>query len=143
MILRTYQYRIYPDRVATERIAQYFGMACFVHNTALVLRNRYYQQFGKGISKRAVQDQFVALKRTCEFAWLNQIYSQSILSALEHVHNAYQNFFNGKAKFPRFKSRKSDWQSYQMPQHVKVDFDKGQIQLPKVGWVKVKMHHSI
>lgn len=140
MILKAYQYRIYPDSEAVLQIAQHFGAARFVYNTALELRNRYYQQFGKGISKRAVQDQFVALKSTAEFAWLNQIYSQTILSALEHVHSAYLNFFKGKAKFPRFKSKKSSWQSYQMPQHVKVDFDNGQVQLPKIGWVKAKLH---
>ena len=142
MILKAYQYRIYPNSGAAEQIAQHFGAVRFVYNTALELRNRYYQQFGKGISKRAVQDQFVALKRTPEFVWLNQINSQAILSALEHLHNTYLNFFNGKAKFPRFKSKKSSWQSYQMPQHVKVDFDRQQVQLPKIGWVNAKLHRQ-
>ncbi len=142
MIQKGYKYRIYPDVIQSERIAQHFGTVRFIYNTALSMRVRYYEQYGKGISKRAVQDQFVALKKTPEFAWLNTIYSQSILSALEHVHVAYQNFFRGNAQYPRYKSRKNSWQSYQMPQNVKVDFDNECIQLPKIGWIKAKLHRT-
>ena len=142
MILKAYKYRIYPDAKASQQLAQHFGAVRFVYNTALDLRQRYYQQFAKGISKRSVQDQFVALKKTPEFDWLNTINSQAILAALGHVHTAYQNFFRGTTRHPKFKSRKSGWQSFQAPQHVKVNFDMHCIQLPKIGWIKANLHRD-
>ncbi len=142
MILKAYKYRLYPDAEAREKLAQHFGAARFVYNTALDLRKRYYEQFGRGISKRDVQNQFVTLKKTDEFVWLYDINSQAILATLGHVHTAFSNFFSGRARFPRFKSKKSGWQSYQCPQHVQVDFEYGMVKIPKIGWVKAKFHRS-
>ncbi len=142
MILRAYKYRIYPNAQQREKLIQYFGAARFIYNTALDLKKRYYDQFGKGLSKRQIQDQFVALKQTPEFDWLYQVNSQSILAVLGNVHIAYKNFFEGRAKFPRFKSRKNGWQAFQAPQHVQVDIELGQVKLPKIGWIKAKLHQS-
>ena len=49
---------------------------------------------------------------------------------------AYKNFFNGKARFPRFKTKKNK-QSIQFPQNVKID--DGNLKFPgKVGVIKTK-----
>ncbi len=54
---------------------------------------------------------------------------------------AYKNFFEGRAKFPRFKSKKGK-QSVQYPQNVKV-LD-GVVKIPgSIGEVKAKIHRSI
>ena len=50
------------------------------------------------------------------------------------------NFFQGRAKFPRFKSKYAGWQSFQCPQHVTVDFQQGQINLPKLKGIRAKLH---
>ena len=142
MTLKAYKYRIYPNAAVEERFAQHFGAKRFVYNTALEMKKRYYEQFGKGISKRAVQDQFVALKSAPGFTWLYEINSQTILATLNDVHTAFGNFFRGNARFPKFKSRKNNWQSYQCPQHVQVDFELGKVKIPKIGWVKAKLHRE-
>ncbi len=142
MIQRAFKYKLTPNTKQAERFAQHFGAARFIYNTALDMKRRHYEREGKGLTKREVQDQFVALKGTPEFAWLYDINSQSILATLEHVHRAYQNFFRGNARFPRFKSRKSYWRSYQCPQHVRVDFHEQRVHLPKIGWVKARLHRE-
>jgi putative transposase len=54
---------------------------------------------------------------------------------------AYKNFFDGRARFPRFKS-KHGRQSIQYPQNVKAE--NGALKLPgKIGAVKVKIHRPI
>lgn len=135
-----YKYRIYPDAAQAILFAQHFGAVRFVYNTALEMRNRYYERVGERLSRRAVQDQFVALKKTAEFGWLYDVNSQSILAALEDVHRAYENFFQGRAKFPRPKTKKSHWQGFHCPQHVQIDYSGGRVRIPKVGWVKAKLH---
>lgn len=67
MIRKAVQYRLYPNQLQEVLLAQHFGVARFVYNTALELKKRYYEQYRKGISKRIVQDQFVVLKKMDEF----------------------------------------------------------------------------
>lgn len=50
--------------------------------------------------------------------------------ALRNLDNSFQNFFKGRASFPNFK-KKTNKQSFQLPQSVKVDFKNSCIDLPK------------
>ena len=81
------------------------------------------------------------LKQTNE--WLCEVNSQSLQSSLRNLDTAYTNFFrNTKAVgFPRFKSRK-DKQSFQCPQHCKVDFKQSTISIPKIKNIKAVLHRS-
>ena len=133
---KAYKYRIYPNLEQRMLIEQHFGCVRFVYNWALALQKRYYKMFGKGLSRIQIQSQLVKKKKTGKFTWLNDVNSQSLLNALLNVHTAYTNFFKGRAKFPRFKSKKITQRSYQCPQHCTVDFDKNIINLPKLKGIK-------
>lgn len=108
----------------------------------LALKSRYYRVFGKSLSKRHLQDHLVKLKKRPAFAWLKQVNSQSLLATLDHLDTAYKAFFTGKTKFPRFKSKRANWHSYANPQHTEVDFEQGKVKLPKIGWVKARLHRE-
>ena len=135
-MLKAYKYRLYPNQAQRMLIEQHFGCTRFVYNWALALQNRYYKLFGKGLSRTQIQSQLVKKKKTGKFTWLNDVNSQSLLNALLNVHTAYTNFFKGRAKFPRFKSKKIPQRSYQCPQHCTVGFDKNIINLPKLKGIK-------
>jgi putative transposase len=47
-----------------------------------------------------------AWKKTEELAYLNEVSSVPLQQALRHLQGAFANFFAGRAKYPRFKSRK-------------------------------------
>src|SRR5699024_1608941 len=64
---------------------------------------------------------------------------------------AYQNFFreikkvNTNQGFPKFKSKKNNYKSYRTNftnNNIEVDFEKSQIKLPKLRWVKCKLHRK-
>ena len=135
-MLKAYKYRIYPNSEQVLLIEKHFGCSRFVFNWALALQKRYYAMFGKSLSRTQIQSQLVKKKKTGKFAWLNEVNSQSLLNALLNVHTAYTNFFKGRAKFPRFKSKKIPQRSYQCPQHCTVGFDKNIINLPKIKGIK-------
>lgn len=137
--MRAHKYRIYPTAEQQVLMNHHFGCARHVYNWALAEKNRHYEETGKSLSKRALQDAMVASKRE-DKPWLNDVNSQALLAALGHLDSAFTNFFQGRAKFPRFKKKYAGWQSFQCPQHVKVNFDTGEIQLPKIGAVKAKLH---
>ncbi|MFZ5639770.1 MAG: hypothetical protein ACOY4Q_03660 [Bacillota bacterium] len=65
---------------------------------------------------------------------------------MRRVDTAYKNFFAGKAGYPRFKG-KDRYTSVTYPQVDKVNgvfarLDQGFIYLPKIGYVKIRMHRN-
>jgi putative transposase len=76
-----------------------------------------------------------------EYPWLKQDCYSSVLQCVAiNLDNAYKNFFEGRAKFPKFKS-KFDKQSIQYPQSVTIVGDK--LKIPKIGEVRTVFHRKI
>jgi putative transposase len=73
---------------------------------------------------------------------LKEADSQVLQQALKDLERAYQNFFEKRAGFPRFKSKHGK-QSIRYPQRVKVDLEAQRTYLPKVGWVKTVFHRAL
>lgn len=140
-MLKAYKYRILPNKAQQEQLAQHFGCARRVYNWVIEERKKHYEENNKTLSKRALQDKLVHEHKK-EHPWLREVNSQCLLAALGNATMAFDRFFKKQAGFPRFKSRKSNWQSYQCPQHVKVDFENARIQLPVIGWMKAKLHRD-
>ena len=135
-MLKAHKVRIYPNKQQALAFDKHFGCSRFVFNWALALQKRYYAMFGKSLSRTQIQSQLVKKKKTDKFAWLNEVNSQSLLNALLNVYTAFTNFFKGRTKFPRFKSKKLSHRSYQNPQKCTVDFEKGIINIPKIKGIK-------
>ncbi|MFK0572256.1 RNA-guided endonuclease TnpB family protein [Endozoicomonas sp.] len=136
--MRAYKYRIYPNTEQKALIAKHFGCSRHIYNWALSEKDKHYKETGKSLSKRQLQDS-MAEKRT-DKEWLTEVNSQSLLASLAHLDIAFSNFFQGRTKFPKFKSKYSGWQAFQSPQHVTVDFEQNNINLPKLKGIKAKLH---
>ena len=133
------KYRIYPNNAQQEALALQFGHTRFVYNYFLALRIETYQQTGKGLNYAATANLLPDLKRDPQYEWLQEADSQVLQQALKDLDRAYQNFFEKRARFPRFK-RKHSRQSIRYPQRVKADLKAKRTWLPKVGWVKTVFH---
>jgi putative transposase len=138
-MLKVYKYRIYPEIDQIEFINVHFGACRFVYNWALEQKIKTYEQKKKSISRFDLQKILVhEVKPSNE--WLKKANSQALLASLVNVESAFTKFFREKTGFPKFKSKKNPVQSYQMPQHYMVDFDRNVIKLPKIGEVKAVLH---
>ena len=137
--MRAYKYRIYPNAEQKVLIAKHFGCSRHIYNRALSEKDKHYKVTGKSLPKRQLQDRLVASKKD-DKEWLSEVNSQSLLASLANLDTAFSNFFQGRAKFPKFKSKYSGWQSFQCPQHVTVDFERNAINLPKLKGIKAKLH---
>lgn len=82
-----------------------------------------------------------ALKKQPETEWLKAVDSQLLQQALKDGDRAFQNFFERRARYPRFKSRKRSQPSFRIPQRVKVEG--GKVYIPKVGWVKLRQSQPV
>ena len=132
-----FKYRIYPNRQQQQQLAIQFGHCRFVYNRYRAMREATYQETGKGLSYQECARDLTRLKKEPEYAWLKEADSQALQQSLRDLDTAYQNFFKGHSRYPRFK-RKYDRQSYRYPQRFKLVGNR--IYLPKVGWVKVVIH---
>ena len=120
MIQKTYKFRLYPNKEQEKLLANYFGSIRFVYNHFLAKRKEQYEQTKKSSNYYEQSKELTAMKKTETYSWLKEINSQTLQHALRHLDNAYQNFFKGRAKFPRFHSKKHGG-SFAIPQHFKVE----------------------
>jgi putative transposase len=109
------------------------GAARWWWNYALNLSNETYKETGKGLNQIALNKVLPKLKKSEETAWLGECYSQVLQSTTLYLTKAFKNFFEKRAKYPRFKSYQGK-QSVQYPQNCLV-LDRG-IKIPQIGIVK-------
>jgi putative transposase len=138
-INKAFKFRIYPDNQQKQYLAQSFGCARVVYNRFLRQRIDYYAETGKGLTYHNNALALTQLKKLPEFEWLNDINSQSLQAALRNLDVAYNNFFNKRAEFPKFK-KKSNKQSFNVPQNFSV-YD-NLLDIPKCKGIKIKLHRS-
>ena len=138
-MLKAYKYRLYPNEEQKAEFIQHFGAVRFVYNWLLEQKIKAYKIEGKRLSRFDLNKMVVhSLKKENE--WLKEVNSQSLQSASKNLESAFTRFFREKKGFPRFKSRKNLVQSFSVPQHYMVDFENNTIKLPKIGFVKAKLH---
>ncbi len=141
MIHQAVKVRLYPTQEQTVTLAQHFGCARWWWNYALNKCIETYKETGKGLTRSAMNSMLPKLKKEEETEWLKSCYSQVLQSVSLNLSRAYLNFFAGRAKYPRFKS-KFRKQSIQYPQQV-FQVESG-LKFPgKLGVVKAKIHRPL
>jgi putative transposase len=137
-MLRVVKVRLYPNTEQQQALEQSFGNCRWLWNYCLNLMSQTYKETGKGLSGYDVKRLIPQLKK--EYEWLSLAYSSCLQQVCLNLGVAFNNFFEKRTKYPRFKS-KHGRQSIQYPQNVKVLDD--YLQIPKVGDVKAVIHRPL
>jgi putative transposase len=133
----TYKFRLYPTDEQKQTMAKHFGCQRFIYNHFLNKRQqRYLANESSSYNKDA--GDLTHLKN--EYEWLREPNSQSLQRTLRNLDTAFNRFFAKKAKFPKFKSRKSK-QSFCIPQNTKVENKKLYIPKFKEG-IAIRQHRE-
>jgi len=138
-MLKAYKYRIFPNDVQKELLANIFGQVRIVYNYGLEQKIAAYTKDKTNLRCFDLIKQIKVLKDTT-LPWLEIAPSQALQMAMRNLDNAYTNFFRGKG-FPKFKS-KHKRQSFQLPQGVFLSEDHKQIFLPKLKFVDIDLHRE-
>lgn len=101
-----YRYRFYPTPEQRLNLAQTFGCVRYVFNWALRIRSDAYHTEGKTLRYNDTSSKLTDLKKRDDHAWLNDVSSVPTQQTLRHLEKAYTNFFQGRARFPSFKSKR-------------------------------------
>jgi putative transposase len=138
---KVFRFRMRPNAAEREALSRMAGARRFIWNWALAQRGAYYRETGKSISHGELSRRLTELKRQPEMAWLKEVDSQAMQQVLVDLQRAYVNFFEKRARYPKFKSRKRDKARFRIPQRVKIA--DGRVYVPKVGSVRIRQSRAV
>ena len=126
---KAFKFRLDPEEDQLILLSKHFGCARFIFNRFLEEKQRYYKDNGSTLNYNNCSGIMTDLKKQEEYEWLCEVNSQSLQVSLKNLETAFGNFFRKKSKFPRFKSKKVNSDSFCCPQNVSVEGSK--IFIPK------------
>lgn len=140
---KAFKFRLLPNKEQAVLLAKTFGCVRFVYNKMLAEQKESYEKL-KGNKTMLKKQKFpTPAKYKGEFPFLKEVDSLALANAQLNLQKAYKNFFEGRAEFPKFKSRKQK-QSYTTNQvNGNIALQDGHIKLPKLKLVKMKQHREI
>jgi putative transposase len=87
-------------------LARTFGCVRVAWNQTLAERRRLWHAQRKTLSYAASDAALTAMKKDPGLAFLREVSSVPLQQALRHQRQAFGAFFGGRARYPRFKSRR-------------------------------------
>lgn len=127
---KAYKFRLLPTEEQSVLLSKHFGCVRFVYNHFLKEKQDHYLLNKKTLNYNNCSKSLTELKSKGDYSWLKEVNSQSIQASLHNLENAYQAFFAKRSKFPKFKSKKINYDSFHVPQSVKISKN-NKVQIPK------------
>ncbi|MEK4030789.1 transposase [Pseudobacillus sp. FSL P4-0506] len=129
--------RIIPTKEQEKQLWKSVGTARWVYNWVINTQEANRKAGGKFISNGVLRKQITELKKTKEYSWIADVSNNVAKQAVKDACNAYEKFFKGLAKKPKFKSKKENKNSF-YNDTAKIKVKEQLVLIEKVGWMKVK-----
>lgn len=129
------KYRIYPTIKQEILINKTFGCCRKIWNLMLSDKIDHYKEYGESLS-------VTPAKYKTDYPYLSEVDSLALANVQINLQKAYTSFFRDKrVGFPKYKSAKRSKRSYTTNcQGKSIELGNGMIKLPKLKWVKAKIH---
>lgn len=132
------KFRAYPNKEQQNLINQTLGCCRLIYNMGLEMRNKAFEN-GEKVNYSKTSAMLTELKRSDEFSFLRDADSVALQQSLRDLDRGFINFFQKRARHPRFKSKHNNHQSYRtINQNNKIRIVGKYIRLPKLGYVKIR-----
>ena len=132
-----WRFRLEPTKEQKRMLFHTFSLCRKLYNQALEERITTYREKGISIYYTDQQNKLPAWKQ--EHPEYKEVYSQVLQNVLPRLDQAFVNFFEKRAKFPKFKN-KFRFRSITYPQARDTYFHENTVYLPKIGWVRMMAH---
>ena len=141
-LLKSFKTEINPTEEQRVKIRKTIGTCRFIYNFYLA-HNKELHESGK---KFMSSSQFRVwlnneyLPSHPEYSWIKEAYSKSVTQAVNNGQTAFENFFNHKSAFPKFKKKgRSNVKMYFVRNNPKdCQCERHRIKIPSLGWVRIK-----
>jgi putative transposase len=122
-------------------LAQFFGAARWVWNTALAWRSHWFKALGEKVTGVDFSRELTWLKKLEPLSWLASVPATVLVQTLRDQDRAFVNFFAKRARYPRFKKRRAAASiRFQLDQRVAMNsYRAGELlKLPGLGALDVR-----
>ena len=143
-MLKGYKYRLYPNKEQEVQLQKTFGCCRFVYNQTLAYRKEKYDKEKESMNKTSCNNYSNQVLKK-EYEWLKEVDKFALTNSVYNMDSAYQKFFKEHTGYPKFKSKHNHYKSYTTNftnNNTEVSFDNNRIKLPKLKWVKAKVHRK-
>ena len=141
-LLKSFKTEINPTEEQKVKIRKTIGTCRFIYNFYLAHNKELYESGKKFMSSSQfrvwLNNEF--LPSHLEYSWIKEAYSKSVTQAVNNGQTAFENFFNHKSAFPKFKKKgRSDVKMYFVRNNPKdCRCERHRIKIPSLGWVRIK-----
>ncbi|WXG43817.1 MAG: RNA-guided endonuclease TnpB family protein [Promethearchaeati archaeon SRVP18_Atabeyarchaeia-1] len=135
LVDRAYKTELDPNNVQKTLLLKSAGVARFAYNWGLARRKEEYEKTGKSSNAIELHRQLNALKRAT-FPWMYEVSKCAPQEALRDLDRAFRNFFEGRSRYPKFRSRRRGVGGFRLTGSITVA--RNSIQLPRIGRVRLK-----
>ena len=142
-MLKGYKYEILPSEEQKVLIQKTIGCNRLVYNLCLDHKIKVYEKKNKSLSRNDINKYITKLKRNEKYSFLNEVDSLSLQATSDSLHQAFQKFFKGQSRYPKFHSKHSSKQSYTtkcVNNNIKIFFKKNIVAIPKLGKLNAKLY---
>lgn len=139
-IIKTIRVMLIPNDKQRTRLFQFAGSARFAYNWALEQEKKNYEAGGNFINDYELRRHFTEFKKEPNNRWLYTISNNVTKQAIKDAVGAYQKFFKGQSKHPKYKSRKRSKPSFYVDP-VKIKFTRTHVKLENIAESKKKNRH--
>ncbi|MEV7596367.1 transposase [Kitasatospora sp. NPDC089797] len=105
-VKRAYKFRFYPTDAQAAELSRTFGCVRKVYNMALAARTEAWILRQERVGYNATSAMLTQWKKSEELAFLSEVSCVPLQQALRHLQGAFSNFWQKRARYPRFKSKK-------------------------------------
>lgn len=105
-VKRAFKFRFYPTADQEQELIRTWGCVRLVYNKALDLRTKSWYQEQRRVSYAETDKALTSWKREDDLAFLNEVSSVPLQQGLRRLQAAFVNFFEKRAQYPKFKSRR-------------------------------------
>ena len=141
-MIKSIKIRLLPTEEQNILMFKTAGCNRFTYNWALNRWNEIYKQGGKP-NKLALKKEFNStMKKHEDYKWLKEVSSQAIAQSFLDLGNAFNKFFDKKADYPNFKSKKKSRTSFYVRNDAMTIIG-DTINIEKIGKVKFKTNYTI
>lgn len=133
--MRAYKTELAPNNVQRTLLLKSAGTARFAYNWGLARRQEQFKQTGKSSNAIALHRELNRIKKT-DYPWMYEVSKCAPQEALRDLEDAFQRFFKGRARYPKYKSKKNGVGSFTLTGAVKICVDR--VRLPRIGTIRLK-----
>ena len=127
-----------------QRILMFKTAGCsrFTYNWGLNRWSEFYKQ-GLKFNNLELKKEFNnTIKKHEDYKWIKEVSSQALAQVFLDLGVAFKNFFNKKADYPNFKSKRKSKTSFYV-RNDSMDIVENTINIEKIGKVKFKTNYKI